>query len=408
MPIKRTLPPASAPLSMGDIINGFSVLVKSRKAFNHLNATICEDFQADYAFFVSSGKAAITLTLKAFAKIYPERKILIIPAFNCYSVPSAIFRADLNLTVVPCDIDPDTLTFDSDELEKLLDRYEGQILAVFATHFWGLPFDTAALRSHIKDPSIYILDDAAQAMGSTLNNKHVGTIGDVGIFSLSRGKALSAGEGGIIITNNASIARELQLIVETLPGYRPSQIIKLVVTNIVLSICISPWIFWLPKMLPFLKLGETLFEPDFPILKLSSFQAGLIKNWRKKLKWLQTERQTRVNLYNEKITSDNQTVVLTKQNSEKNLSCIRYPLIVNNKNLRDKLLEVSDRKGLGLSAAYPDTINSIKEINVPENVPDSKARFLVEHIITLPCHPLVTGKDIERIVEMVERIKSEG
>lgn len=405
MSIKRTLPPASAPFSVGDIINGFAGLAQSSKMLNHLTATIQEDFHVDHAFFVSSGKAAITLALQVLAKMHPERKFLIVPAFNCYSVPSAIFRT--GLSVLTCDIDPKTLSFNADDLKILLDRYVGQVLAVFATHFWGLPFDTAALRSQVKDPSIFIIDDAAQAMGSTLDNKPVGTIGDVGIFSLSRGKALSAGEGGIIITNNVTIARELKLIVAVLPDYATSQIVKLIITNFVLSICISPWIFWLPKMLPFLKLGETLFEPDFSILKLSGFQAGLLKNWRKKLNWLQIEREKRVNQYNKKITSDDQIVVLTEHNKEEKLFCIRYPLIVNSKDLRDKLLEESERRGLGLSIAYPDTINSIKEISVPKDLSDSNARFLVDHILTLPCHPLVTRRDIEKIVEMVERTKSE-
>jgi dTDP-4-amino-4,6-dideoxygalactose transaminase len=388
---------------MSDIFNGFAGLAQSSKNLDYLDATIREEFHVDYAFFVSSGKAAITLTLQVLAKMHPERKFLIVPAFNCYSVPSAIFRA--GLSVLPCDIDPKTLAFNADELKILLERYTGQVLAVFATHFWGLPFDTTALRTQIKDSSIYIIDDAAQAMGSVLNYQHVGTLGDVGIFSLSRGKALSAGEGGIIITNNTTIARELKPIIESLPAYTTSQIIKLIITNIILSICISPWIFWLPKMLPFLKLGETLFEPDFPIQKLSSFQAGLLKNWRQKIRWLHTERQARVEQYNENITSDDHIFLLTKYSREKKLFCIRYPILITNKDIRDKLLEESDQKGLGLSAAYPDTINSIKEINVPDDLLDNKSRFIVDHILTLPCHPLVTRNDIEKIVEMVKRGK---
>ncbi|MBN1600321.1 MAG: DegT/DnrJ/EryC1/StrS family aminotransferase [Chitinispirillaceae bacterium] len=399
MPIKRTLPPASAPLSVGDIIHGFAGLTWSRKAFDHVTTTICKVFSVDHAFFVSSGKTAITLTLQALTKIHPERTMLVIPSFNCYSVPSAIFRS--GLTVLPCDIDPQTLDFDQNELGNILERYSVQILAVFATHFWGLPFDIAALRSRIKDPSIAIIEDAAQAMGSTSGSKPVGISGDVGIFSLSRGKALSAGEGGIIITSNKAIAAELKPVVDTLPGYTPVQIVKLVITNIILSICISPWIFWLPKMLPFLKLGETLFEPDFPLLKLSGFQAGLIKNWQKKLKWLSTERALRVTLYNEKLKSSNHITLLTNVWPNENLSCIRYPVIVKDKTLRDRLIMESEKQGLGLSAAYPDTINSIKEITIPEDLPHRNARYLVDHILTLPCHPLVTRRDVDRIVAMI-------
>lgn len=406
MPIKRTLPPASAPLSIVDIINGLAGLAQSRKTLNHVSETICEDFRVDHAFFVSSGKAAITLTLQALSKMHPEKTMLVVPAFNCYSVPSAIFRA--GLTVQPCDIDPYTLNFNTDELDKILDRYSGKILGVFATHFWGLPFDIAELRTQIQDQSIAIIEDAAQAMGCTAGGRPVGISGDVGIFSLSRGKALSAGEGGIIITSNTAIAQQIKPLVDALPDYTRVQIVKLMVINIILSICISPWIFWLPKMLPFLKLGETLFEPDFQLLKLNGFQAGLLKNWQKKLKWLSNQRALRVALYTEKLQSLKQIKLLTNLWKNENLSCIRYPIMVKDEKTRNRLIFQSNKRGLGLSTAYPDTINSIKEINVPADQSFTNARYLVDHVVTLPCHPLVTKRDIDKIVKMVGRMKDEG
>jgi dTDP-4-amino-4,6-dideoxygalactose transaminase len=290
------------------------------------------------------------------------------------------------------------------EFEKLLEQYSGQILAVFATHFWGLPVEIYELKKRIKDPSILIIEDAAQAMGSSFKNKPVGTAGDIGIFSLSRGKAISAGEGGIIITNNKSVANSLHSVLEGVPEYSSIQIAKLILINIVLSICIHPWIFWFPKMLPFLKLGETLFEPDFPVLKLNGFQAGLLWNWREKLIWLLSERAIRVALYKEQLKSCNHIELFEPYWDNEIVSCIRYPIIVKNRTLREELLSESNRLGLGISPTYPDTVNSIKETNVPVNLSSENAQFLINHILTLPCHPLVTKKDIEKIVKLIKEI----
>ena len=121
-------------------------------------------------------------------------------------------------------------------------------------------------------------------MGGTIKEKKLGTLGDAGFFSLGRGKAFSTVEGGIILTNNDSIADNITKQMETIPSYNMLAIMKLVLSSIILIVFMHPAFFWFPKALPFLKLGETIFEPEFPIKKLSSFQAGLARNWQQKRK----------------------------------------------------------------------------------------------------------------------------
>ena len=75
-----------------------------------------------HCFLVSSGKAALTLILQALKELHPERNEVLIPAFTCYSVPSSIVRAGLKVKL--CDISPDTLDFDYNQLEKILNDYQ--------------------------------------------------------------------------------------------------------------------------------------------------------------------------------------------------------------------------------------------------------------------------------------------
>ena len=93
---------------------------------------IREYFGSESVFLVSSGKAALVLILHALSSLRSRRKVLI-PAYTCYSVPSAIVRSGLE--IVLCDVNPDTLDFNYDRLEFLADE---ETLCVIPTHLFGI------------------------------------------------------------------------------------------------------------------------------------------------------------------------------------------------------------------------------------------------------------------------------
>lgn len=407
MRIGRTLSPAAAPLSVVDLFNGIAGIISPEKAISSFKRSIRQKFNKKHCFLLSSGKAAITLTLKALAELTPERNEVIIPAFNCYSVPSAIARA--GLIVRPCDIDPATLQFQDESLLSIL-KSSSKILAIMPTHLFGLPADVEHVRTLTNNREITIIEDAAQAMGSEYKGKLLGTGGDVGIFSLARGKALSAGEGGIILTDSDLLAEKISYQLLQFPEYSVSQLVNLAIQSIALTLLIHPLLFWIPKMMPFLKLGETVYDPDFPIRKFSGFQAGLAKNWTAKITWLLKERAKRNTLYSQHLSGIKDISVLTDKWSNDTLSCIRFPVIIKTTDAVEKILYLSEKMGLGISKTYPDSVDSIPQIrndNSPSNF--ATAHMIANTLITLPCHPMVREKDILRIAEVirgnVERMK---
>jgi len=404
MRIGRTLPPAAAPIYLNDIFFGLRGLFRGSKEINRFEFELKAHYNVKHCFLLSSGKAALTIILKALHELHPERNEVLIPAYTCYSVPSAIIKAGLKIKL--CDINPETLDFDFKQLKKILSQSnssnsQSSILAVIPTHLFGLPADVDQVRKINTDDNISIIEDAAQAMGGTLKEKKLGTLGDAGFFSLGRGKAFSIVEGGIILTNNNRIADNITKRMKTIPTYNMLEIIKLVIYSIILTIFMRPALFWFPKSLQFLKLGQTIFEPEFSIKKMSSFQAGLAKNWQTRLRNMKSLRQQNANAFTAAFQkNDNLTSSMIYENGTHSL--LRFPLKIYDTQILDRILSKSEKQGLGIMRAYPDSINNIKELkNYFKNKTYPKATMISKHLITLPVHHFLSLQDSLQIKKLI-------
>lgn len=392
MRIGRTLPPAASPLYLTDIVSGIAGLFEGEGIVARFEAELKSFFKVSHCFTVSSGKAALALILQSLHEIHPERDEVLIPAYTCYSVPAAIIRAGLRIRL--CDMSPGSLDFDFDRVEGELEN--PRLLCVIPTHLFGIPADVERVRSLIRQRDIFVLEDAAQAMGGAWNGKRIGTLGDAGFFSLGRGKTFSTVEGGIILTDNDLIGHRLEKRLATINGYGFFDILRLVLNAVALSVLIYPGIYWLPKSLPFLKLGETHFNPSFPIRKLSSFQAGMAKNWKSTLNTLMSARSVPA----DNIVEYGIKPLGSRRGTVPNL--IRFPLLVADTETKRKLLQQSEKMGLGISGGYPDSIDGIDELwSLLDGNSFPVAKNIAERIVTLPVHPYVSGDDIKNILKLL-------
>ena len=98
------------------------------------------------------------------------------------------------------------------DISKIEKKINKKTKAIAVVHFLGIPVDLKAVRKIAKKYNLFILEDCALGIGATYNKKHVGTIGDVGVFSFYPVKHFKTGEGGMIITNNKELARKLRLL----------------------------------------------------------------------------------------------------------------------------------------------------------------------------------------------------
>lgn len=409
MKIQRTLPPAAAPLDLHSIFSGLSGLIIRHKATARFELELKKYFGVNHCWLVSSGKTALYIILCALKKIHPERNEILIPGFTCYSVPAVIIKA--GLTIRLCDIDQTTLDFNYTQFEDIISKDGKKILAVLPTHLFGLSSNINRVKRIAGRSGITVIEDAAQSMGNDFKGQKHGTMGDVGFLSLSRGKSFSTMEGGVVLTGNESIARAVSYEFNQLNDYSFKEKMFLVVYSLIISLFIRPSLFWLPSSLPFLKLGETIFDKEFNPRKMSFFQGGISNGWQRKLSSYNKIRMLNSKYWFDLINNissfsfpdfcqiDKGVFFLPYFN---NFSCIRFPLIINDPVMRDGILEKSKMMGAGIMPSYPDSIDGIENIIDNSISYDCKsAKQLAKKIVTLPTHSYVNENDRKKIRQII-------
>jgi len=387
MKFHRTLPPTAPPMDFVSILHGFAGLFMGKHYITRVERELKRYFNVKHVWLVSSGKAGLTLILQSLMRLYPEKNQVLIPAYTCFSVPSAIIKAGLQVSL--CDIDSSTLDFDYDRLEKSVNE---KTLCVLATHLFGMPSDMARIQNICEDKHIPVVEDAAQAMGSKYNGKLLGTIGDVGFFSLGRGKNITCGSGGIIITNNDMIADAIQKLYGPIEGQSFQKEMIELCKVIAMACFIRPSLYWLPAGLPFLKLGETIFCSEFSVKKMSGMKAGLLKKWEMNLRDSNSIRL-------ENGASFSEQLKLKWRLTDDEIPFLRFPVICSDKATQDNWYFLSKKKGLGIAKMYPTPISEIQEMR--DQFQEKKfpgAKLVADRLLTMPTHTFMRKNDKKRIL----------
>ncbi|MCW1954524.1 MAG: aminotransferase class I/II-fold pyridoxal phosphate-dependent enzyme [Roseobacter sp.] len=152
---------------------------------------------ARYALAVSSCSAALFLALKALG--LPRDARVLIPGFTFAAVPSAVVHAGCQ--PVLCEVG-ENYRIDLADFEAKLAT---EISAVIISHMRGHTSDMDAIMALCAARDIPVVEDAAHSLGTTWHGKNIGTLGHIGCFSFQSYKLVNAGEGGILITDDADL-----------------------------------------------------------------------------------------------------------------------------------------------------------------------------------------------------------
>jgi dTDP-4-amino-4,6-dideoxygalactose transaminase len=161
---------------------------------------------SDHAVAVSSGTAALHLAAAACG-CGPGDEV-VMPALNFVAAASVVRH--LGATPVFCDVagehDPN---LDPADLEAAVGP---RTKAIVALHYGGVPCDMDAVRDIAERHGLVVIEDAAHAPGATYRGRACGTLGAAGCFSFFSNKNLPIGEGGMIVTDDASLADRVRLL----------------------------------------------------------------------------------------------------------------------------------------------------------------------------------------------------
>jgi dTDP-4-amino-4,6-dideoxygalactose transaminase len=371
-------------VSVPDLWMGLAGLMAPSRELNARRTELAEYLGVRHLFLVSSGTAALTLVLRALAT-RSRRTEVVVPAYTCFSVPAAVIAA--GLTPALCDVNPATLDFDYPLLERVVTT---RTLCVLTQHPFGIVSNVARVRSICASRGAIVVEDAAQAMGMQSSRGTVGALGHVGIYSLGRGKGITCGSGGIVVTNVDGVAAAITRSWQTLDHPGVLDAVTQLAMLLVLSVFVDPRLYWIPASLPFLRLGETIFPTNIAVKKLSGLQAGSLRHWRARLDRANRLRRETVAYYDRHLN-------LTGRPT---FPHCRLPIIVSSRNERDRLHQLSKQHGLGLGVGYPSPVSEIPELKERfEGQRFPGAERIVSCLVTLPTHHHVSDRDKEALVE---------
>lgn len=395
----RALAPAGAPIRLADIARWSLSPAATRDAVGALQAELCARFGARNAVLTNTGRAGMTLLLRAMRRLgTANRTEVIVPSYTCYSVAASIVKAGLRPRIV--DISPDTLDYVPGELVR---ADFSRVLAVIATNLYGIPSDLPSISRVARAHGAFLIDDAAQAMGASVGGRWCGTWGDAGLFSFDKGKNVSAIDGGVVVAGSGLLAGTIS---EDLAGQVPTGIrdsATHVVKALAYSVLLRPWLYGIPARLPQLGLGKTIFTTDFPLGPPDPMLAALALTMMRRL-----DEFTRARVSNARSLAQQ----LSKVSWARQIAPVpgsipvylRFPVVCATPELRDTALAALARNGAGATGSYPEALVDVAELRpllANPNVAAEGGRYVARRILTLPTHPYVARQDITTMVETI-------
>ncbi len=148
--------------------------------------------KSKYALATSSGTAALQLAISVLK--LKKKDEVIVPDFTFVAPINAVLHGGAK--PVLADIDKETLCISYESIKKLVNK---KTKAIIIVHLYGNTPEIQKIVNFCKKKNIKIIEDCAEAFGTTYKKKHVGKFGDIGTFSFFGNKTITTGEGGILI-----------------------------------------------------------------------------------------------------------------------------------------------------------------------------------------------------------------
>jgi len=160
---------------------------------------------AKYAIATTSGTTALHLALASLGISKGDEVIL--PTFTMAATVFSVLYTQAK--PVLADIELDTFNINPAEIEKKITKRTKAILIV---HLYGHPCEMGPIMDIAKNNKLFLIEDAAESHGAEHMGRKVGTFGDISAFSFYANKIITTGEGGMVVTNNKTLAKRAKIL----------------------------------------------------------------------------------------------------------------------------------------------------------------------------------------------------
>lgn len=384
------IPPVIVPVTFKEIISAVKDGVIANNKIKEFEHEISRYNNCNNAILTYSGRTALYALLKAYGLKKDDE--IIMPAYMCGTVSQMLLDMGFKLNFV--DVNPNTYNIDIDELNERISKNTKVILAV---HMFGIPCDMHPIMNLAEDNNAVVIEDAAQAMGAEYQGQKVGTIAESGFFSFGRGKPITAMGGGAIVTNDGNIAEKCRTIVDEFKVF-PSNILTFIKLFGYSS---------LRNQAIYSSVNKSARSEKFrPNIGLDSIKCGFTPlqasvgiSQLHTLDEFNHKRQKNAEILTKKL-GYLAGVTLPKILNNSNPIFLRFPISVNNANVRNRMMDLLEKHGIETSVVYPiplPCLCKITQINYP------KSEEITKKLITLPIHPLVNKKNLETMIYAIKK-----
>lgn len=323
-----------------------------------------------YALSFNSGTSALHADLLANNITNGE---VIVPSFTFIATANTVVLAGAK--PIFSEIEDQSYGLDAEDVKE---RITNKTKAIIPVHYGGAPCrDIKALQEIADDHKLLLIEDAAESLGSKIDDKMVGTFADSSMFSFCQNKVITAGEGGIIVTNSKDIYRKLKLIrshgrLETSDEY-----------------------FSTTKELDYIQVGYNY--------RMSTISASLVLSQFKKIRKIIKLRREKAKYYNEKLSKIKNIKIPFESKNHYHVYQM-YTIQLQDNKIREKLQQELTKAGimskvyfepLHLKTFYRDKFNYISGDL-------SKTEEISQKVLTLPLYPTLTNKEIDYIVDIIK------
>ncbi|MEK7518060.1 MAG: DegT/DnrJ/EryC1/StrS family aminotransferase [Patescibacteria group bacterium] len=339
-------------ISSGIFFNGKEVKKLIKNLLNFMD-------QEKYLVTTASGHDSLIIALSSL-KLNSSDEVIF--PVNAYPTVFPIFMSGVK--PVPVDVDENG-QIDILNLEKSITNHTKAIVIV---HLYGLTCDVNKVKEIIKKRNITLIEDAAQAFGTTYKDRHVGTLGDIGCFSFYPTKNLATvGDGGALWTRDKKLYEYFLQV----KSYGEKERYY--------SLSIS---------------GHS---------RIPEIQAGILNLYFKRIKRDFKKRKEKATYYHKSIIQKNLSPYMRVLQSDPHSSPVRHLFVVEAKE-RNSLKKYLAKKKIETHIHYPYPIHLVPAFSYLgyKNGDFPIAERLSRNIISLPFHPFLAKKEIDYIIKSIK------